>query len=250
MVLAGASASTSPERLGPDRGPGAPSTGGMRFVKLAGVAYLTLLVVSLAITRLVTVEPTDANGQRPPSVTTAVDRLASGPLATPAVSPGSTAADTSHQHNASAATVVAPARPVGETSHPYHEQPDGEAEVGEPCGTREAPGDLTDPSCVAGWTALRVALGDIDYLDSRWVDPALLAQLARNGSSDPTADPAAGLVVLGRGSQVDQVGPGRAHILVVIERTRASGLIEHLIFDVTLTSSADGQWTVIALDPG
>ena len=47
-----------------------------------------------------------------------------------------------------------------------------------------------------------------------------------------------------------RLGLAALHILVVIERTRASGLIEHLIFDVTLTSSADGQWTVIALDPG
>ena len=222
----------------------------MRFVKLTGVAYLTLLVVSLAITRLVTVEPTHANRQRPPSVTSAVDRLASGPLATPPISPSSTAAHTSHQHNASVTTPVAPTSPVENPPPPYHEQPDGQADVGEPCGASEAPSDLTDPSCVARWTALRVTLGDIDYSDSHWVDPALLAQLARNDSSDPTADPATGLVVLGPGSRVDQVGPGRAQILVVIERTRASGLIEHLIFDITLTSSADDQWTVIALDPG
>ena len=118
-----------------------------------------------------------------------------------------------------------------------------------PCDDGGRPADLGDPRCVARWTVFHVAANLADRLDPQWVDPVLLGELVTAGPSDEDQQPNE-LLVLDSAGPLDQVGPGKAQLEVIVERAWASGQLDHLFYNVTLLLGPQGTWIVATIRPG
>ena len=138
---------------------------------------------------------------------------------------------------------VAAANPV------YHPPPPARHDLLVPCDDNGRPADLSDPRCVARWVVFHVVASLADRLDDQWVDPVLLGEPATAGPSDEDQQPNE-LLVLDSAGPLDQVGPGRAQLEVIVERAWASGQFDHLFYNVTLLLGPQGTWIVATIRPG
>ena len=49
---------------------------------------------------------------------------------------------------------------------------------------------------------------------------------------------------------LDQVGPGKAQLEVIVERAWSNGQLDHLFYNVTLLLGPQGTWIVATIHPG
>lgn len=141
---------------------------------------------------------------------------------------------------------VASSAPVGGDDQDYHGTVAIATELIVPCDNGSQPADLEDPQCVARWSVFHVAAGLVDLLDTRWIEPPLLDELSRSRSG-AEAEPPSELLVLDSIGRPNQVGPARADIEVIVERTWPSGELDHLLYRVTLVRSSQNTWTIVAI---
>lgn len=114
-----------------------------------------------------------------------------------------------------------------------------------PCHGDHGPADPTDAQCVARWVIFHLATDQLGEV-SRWVDSAILSQQRTSVARevDPTE-----VLVLDAQDELDQIGPARAQVHVVVERSWATGQIEHLYFNTVLALDGDGNgWRLISLE--
>lgn len=134
------------------------------------------------------------------------------------------------------------------TNPVYHPPLPAQLDLVLPCDDGGRPADLSDPRCVARWTVFHVAADLADRLDPQWVDPVLLGELVTAGPSEQDQQPKE-LLVLDSAGPLDQVGPGRAQMEVIVERAWATGQLDHLFYNVTLLLGPNGTWIVATIHP-
>ncbi len=126
----------------------------------------------------------------------------------------------------------------------HHDLPDTPT-LHVPCGGGHGPADTHDAQCVARWAVFHLVTDQLSEA-SEWVDPAILSQ--QRASVTRELDPAE-VLVLDAQDDVDQIGPTRAQIQVVVERTWPTGQTEHLYFTTVLAfDGAGGHWRLISLE--
>ena len=142
-----------------------------------------------------------------------------------------------------------PPVPVAATNPVYHPPPPAQPDLVVPCDDNGRPADLGDPRCVARWTIFHVVANLADRLDPQWVDPVLLGELGTARPRDEDQQPNE-LLVLDSAGPLDQAGPGKAQLEVIVERAWSTGQLDHLFYKVTLLIGPQGTWIVATIHPG
>jgi len=135
------------------------------------------------------------------------------------------------------------------TNPVYPPPPPAQPDLVVPCDDNGRPADLGDPRCVARWTVFHVAANLADRLDPQWLDPVLLGELGTARPRDEGQQPNE-LLVLDSAGPLDQVGPGKAQLEVIVERAWSTGQLDHLFYNVTLLLGPQGTWIVATILPG
>lgn len=126
----------------------------------------------------------------------------------------------------------------------HHDLPDTPT-LYAPCSSDHGPADTDDAGCVARWAVFHLVTDQLSEV-SAWIDPAVLGQQRTSVARE--IDPAE-VLVWDAQSGVDQIGPARAQVQVVVERTWPTGQVEHLYFTTVLVlDGADERWRLISLE--